>query len=280
ITLLAANAIKARVGTVTITGGEDTFPATDRDPLYDAFDLRSGDKFHSEKLDKGVRKLREKFVDLKFGAFLNTKVDVNKEYDSSTHTVDLNVTIQPGVFTLVEVIPKDLISQDKLKELVPIYEEGTVDDDLIEEGRTQILSYMQQRGYYEATVSKERIDAPLDNAVQINYQIDRGRQHEIQRVEIKGNQRFTTEEIKKRMKVHGPGLLGRGSFSPEMLNQDKRAIEAMYRNAGYEDVVVNSDIQETDHTVDIVISIQEGGQLSIDRLSFEGNVKVPESELR
>src|SRR4029079_11820751 len=121
-----------------------------------------------------------------------------------------------GVFTLVEVIPKDLISQGRLKQLVPIYEEGAIDDDLIEEGRSQILSFMQQRGYFEASVEKERIDAPLDNAVQINYRVAAGRQHAVQSVQIKGNQHFTRDEVSNRMKVRGPGVLGKGVFSPSL----------------------------------------------------------------
>src|SRR4029079_3220092 len=101
----------------------------------------------------------------------------------------------------------------------------------------------------------QRIDAPLDNAVQINYTIDTGRQHEIQSVRIQGHDHFTTTDTMARMKVHGPGLFGRGVFSPEMLAQDVRAIEAMYRNNGFEEVEVTADSPETDHATDIVISI-------------------------
>ncbi len=277
VTLTVENGVKAEVGKITITGGEDTFP--DRTQLFDAFGIRQGSKYHSDILDNAVRKVREKFVDLKFGAFLNTRIDVKKDYHSETNTVDLIVAIQPGVFTLVEVIPKELISQSRLKQLVPIYEEGAVDDDLIEEGRSQILSFMQQRGYFEATVERERIDAPLDNAVQINYRVDTGRQHEVRSVRIQGNEHFTTDEITARTKVRGPGMLGRGVFSPDILEQDVRAIGAMYRNAGFEEAKVTSDSPETDHAVDIVISIQEGRQLLINRLSFEGNLEVPEAEL-
>ena len=89
------------------------------------------------------------------------------------------------VFTLVEARGFK-ISKKSLRELVPVFEEGAVDPDLVEEGRTQILRRMQQEGYFEAAVGKELIPAPLDNAIQINYPIEPGVKHEILAVAIEG----------------------------------------------------------------------------------------------
>src|SRR5947199_10246790 len=99
-------------------------------------------------------------------------------YQSSTNTVDFDVVIAPRQFTLVET-PGFKISKKQLRELVPVFEEGTVDEDLVEEGRAQILRYMQQEGYFEAMVGKELISAPVANAIQINYRIEPNERHKI-----------------------------------------------------------------------------------------------------
>src|SRR5262249_5981318 len=130
---------RATIGKVTITGGEDTFP--DRSKLYDAFGLKVGHEFTLDKFDSGLRKLREKFSNLPVGGFVNTRVDAKKDYQANNNTVDLTISIEPGKFTLVEAIGYK-ISQSKLKQLVPVYEEGSVDSDLIEEGRNAIRNYM------------------------------------------------------------------------------------------------------------------------------------------
>jgi outer membrane protein insertion porin family len=281
--ILRAEGSKARIGIVTIAGAEDIVP--DRVALYDDLGLKASDLFSAEKLDSGLRKIQEKFVNLDAGAFLNTRIAVNggdlsSGYHRETNTIDLQLNITPGTFTLVEVSGYD-ISQDTLKELVPIFEEGTVDEDLVEEGRNQISSYMQQHGYFEATVQREIIQARLENAVQINYTIDKGTQHEIHSIHIQGNQHFTTDQIKARMKVRGPGIFSRGIFSPQLLEQDRLNILALYQRAGFVETTVDTESpEEKGHNVDIVITIDEGHQLPIELLSFEGNVKVPESELR
>ena len=42
------------------------------------------------------------------------------------------------------------ISKDRKKLLVPIYEESTVDRDLVNEGAFNIRDYMQRKGYFDA----------------------------------------------------------------------------------------------------------------------------------
>src|SRR5881396_3569843 len=113
VTLRADPGPKATVGEVHIQGGEQTFSSKE---LFDTLDLRSGDDFTQAKLDKDVAAIRAKFTDL---GFLNTRVNVDRQYMPATRTVDLNLTIQPGQFTLVEANEYD-ISRKKLRELVPV----------------------------------------------------------------------------------------------------------------------------------------------------------------
>ena len=225
---------------------------------------------------EGVGKLRAKFADL---GFLNTRVNVDQSYSNTTHTVDLNVTVEPGQFTLVETRGYD-ISEKTLRELVPVYEEGSVDPDLVEEGRVSIDRYLRQRGYFEAEVTSEIIEAPLDNAIQINYMITPGVRHRINEVRIVGNTFFTTQEIKKRLRTRKGELFNRGVFSPEIQEEDVRTIEAMYRNAGYEGTTVVGAYEEIDHVLTITLQIQEGRPLSVDLIGFVGNQAVTEEELR
>ena len=97
VTLKAAPGQKARVGTVRLQGGEQTFTTEE---LLDAFGLKTGDDVSGSKIDKGVSGVRAKFTELRF---LNTRVNADRKYDPATHTVDINVTIQPGQFALVKI---------------------------------------------------------------------------------------------------------------------------------------------------------------------------------
>ncbi len=273
VTLRAEPGPKATIADVRIQGGQQTFSPKE---LLQAMNLHSGDDFVQTKLDKSIAAIRAKFTDL---GFLNTRVNVDRQYTAAMHTVDLNLTIQPGQFTLVEPNGFD-ISKKKLRELVPIFEEGAVDQDLVAEGRMQIERYMQQEGYFEATVDSQVIEAPLDNAIQINYNITPGVSHHIESVSILGNKQISTEEIRKRIKIRKGSLFSRGVFSRELLDQDVRTIEAMYRNGGYEGTSVRGSYGERDHAIDVVIQTEEGTRLPVDFVTFLGNFAVPDQELR
>ena len=273
VTLKVDPGAKAKVANVRIQGGEQTFSPEE---LMDALGIDPGDDFSSTAVEMSVAKVRGKFTDL---GFLNTRVNVDQPYLMASHTVDLNVTVEPGQFTLVETRGYD-ISARNLRELVPVYEEGSVDLDLVEEGRAGIDRHLRQQGYFEAGVTSEIIEAPLDNAIQINYTIVPGVRHTIEGVRIAGNGIFTADEIQNRILVRKGQLFNRGVFSPDLLDEDVRTIEAMYRNAGYEGTTVTGAFEENDHVVTVVLQIQEGKQLSVDLVGFIGNEAISEQELR
>ena len=275
VTLKATPGAKAKVGNVRIQGGEQTFSQKE---LSDAFGVKAGDDFSATKLDKGVSDLRAKFTELRF---LNTRINTERMYEAATNTVNLNINIQPGQFALVQTRGFD-ISRKKLTELVPIYEEAAVDPDLVEEGRVHITRYMQQEGYFDAVVSAETIevDPSLGNAIQVNYTIMPGTKHEVADVRINGNQYFTTDEIRRRIKTRKGELLSHAVFSADLLEEDRRTIEAMYRNAGFEGAVVTATPEDIDHVITVTIKIDEGKQLPIDAIDVAGNTSFSAKELR
>ncbi|MBI4473267.1 MAG: BamA/TamA family outer membrane protein, partial [Acidobacteria bacterium] len=279
ITLKAVSGPQAKVGKIQFTGGEQTFTAKE---ILDAFNLDTGDDFTAARIDTSITEVRGKFLEL---GFLNTRVTADQKYDSGTKSVDLNVTIQPGQFTLVETRGFNF-SKNRLRELIPIFEEGTVDSDLVEEGRVELEEYLKLQGYFEATVQSEMIEAPLDpttpevTAIQINYTIEPGERHRIRSIDIEGNQHFDESEIRKRLQIRTAGLFDKGVFSPEILDEDERSIFTMYRSAGFEGTEIEGSWTENNHSVDILIQIREGTQLPIDFISFVGNYDVSEQELR
>jgi len=279
VTLKADPGPKAKVGTVNVHGGEDTFSHL---KIGDAFGLKMGDSFTTAKLDKGISAVRAKFTELDF---LNTRVNVDPDpehaYNATTHTVDLDVTVQPGQFAYVKPIGFD-ISKKKLRELVPIFEEGAVDRDLVDEGSLAITRYLQQEGHFDAQVMSEiiEIDPVLANAIQINYTINPGLAHHTVEVRIDGNKRFSVDDIRSRMKTRSGELLNRALFSQDILEADRRTIETMYQDAGFEGTVVTATPEDIGHAISVSVHIQEGTPLVVDSIRITGNVALSEDELR
>jgi outer membrane protein insertion porin family len=266
---------RAKIGRIVIRGGEQTFT---QEELLDAFDADPGDEFSGTEIERGVAEVRTEFTDLRF---LNTRVTAERGYVPETNTVDITLTIEPGQFALVQTRDFD-IGRKKLTELVPIFEEAAVDPDLVEEGRVSITRYMQQEGYFDATVTSETIevDPALGNAIQINYMITPGAKHEVVDVRISGNIHFSTDDIRRRIRSRRSELLDHGVFSADLLEEDRRTIQAMYRNAGFEETLVTAKPEDNDHQITINIQIEEGRQLPIGTIELIGNSEIPTAELQ
>ena len=65
------------------------------------------------------------------------------------------------------------ISKRQLKKLVPVYQENSVDDDLLNEGRRNLRDYLQTKGYFDVSVDMERRPQEPDH-LNIIYKIDPG----------------------------------------------------------------------------------------------------------
>ncbi len=47
------------------------------------------------------------------------------------------------------------MDQDHIRHIIPIYEEGTVDEDLLNEGNRRLRDYYQRLGYFDVRVDHQ-----------------------------------------------------------------------------------------------------------------------------
>ncbi len=120
-----------------------------------------------------------------------------------------------------------------------MYQENTVDDDLLNEGRRNLRNYMQTKGYFDATVEVARKQDRERDLVNIVYNIDPGERHKLASLEITGNQYFTTETIRERLTIAPSTWVElNGRFSQKMLTDDVASIKNLVlqqRISGSED---------------------------------------------
>ena len=200
-------------------------------------------------------------------------------YHPSTNTVTPELAIDCGPLITVRVRGAKL-SGGKLRSLLPIYEERSVDKDLLLEGTRDLAAYFQTQGYFDVRVTYN-LALPPNGDELIDYDVHRGPLHKLVKLEINGNHYFDDDTIRERINVIPATLIRyrHGRYSRQYLDRDLDAIRALYRSNGFRDVEVTS--QEIDdyqgHVGHIAISIQvkEGPQWFVSKLDLEG---VPEGD--
>lgn len=269
---------RARVGHVTVTGNPGYTPAQ----IQDIAKMHSGVLVSAQRISNALDRLRKKYQ--KQNRLLAQVSISNKTYREAENAVDYTFDIVPG--PKVQVIAEGFkIRRGVLKQSVPIFEENAVDEDLLSEGRRNLLNYLQSRGYFEAKVGlKQNSDATGDQ-LQIVYVIDAGARHRLVKVEFAGNKYFLTERLRSRMQVRPAARFeSRGRFSQALLNSDIHGLEDLYRANGFEQVRITSkvvdDYEAHENDLALIISVDEGPQTLVGAFHIEGNKAFPEAQLR
>lgn len=229
-------------------------------------------QFTEQRLQQGLERIRRGYLKKDF---LLSRVELDKlEYVPEENRVRPHLRLDGGPKVAVTATGAKL-SRGRLKELIPVFQEQSVDQDLLEEGSRKITHYFQARGYFDTEVNYNRSQTSSEEE-KIEFAIDRGDRYKVAHVEVKGNQYFDALTLRERMNVVPAGrLVNRyGRYSEELLDADKRAIAELYRSNGFRDVKVDASVQRNfegkERQVGVVVEVEEGEQMFVNSLEISG----------
>ncbi len=207
---------------------------------------------------------------------LDSRVALTRlEYADATNTLKPTIDAQAGPKVIIRTVGAK-ISNGKLKQLVPLFQEHAIDPDLLQEGQHNIQQYLSSEGYLEAKVTYEVAKETNPDQQTVTYSVLRGSHHRFVSLQISGNRYFSTQTIRERLSIE-PVSFPRfpyGRFSEAYLRQDLQAIRNLYQSNGFRDVSVTSpkedDYRGKNNRLAILIKIDEGPQWFISDLLIEG----------
>jgi outer membrane protein insertion porin family len=206
----------------------------------------------------------------------------NLDYDAQHRRVHPHLDVDPGPQVKLTAV-ETKVSKSKLKKYVPIYQEGTVDNDLLMEGKRNLQDYFQNQGYYDAEVEFRQLP-PQDDLERIEYVISRGQRFKMAHLTLSGNKYFDTETIRERMFIAPASLrLRHGRYSEAFRRKDEENITNLYRANGFRDVKVVSSV-ERDYRgkpgdVAMTVNVQEGPQWLVEHLDIHGVAQIDLKDL-
>jgi outer membrane protein insertion porin family len=183
------------------------------------------------------------------------------------------ITVNPG--PVVDVTAQGAkMRRSTLKQQIPVFEEHTVDEDLLNEGANNLRDYWQARGYFDADVEYEQQEVKKGKT-DITFVIDLGKQHRLAYVGIEGNKYFNTHTIRERMYLIPKSFeFRRGRYSEAYRRRDQETIADLYRANGFRDVQVTTrtvdDYQGRKDDFGVFFTIDEGRQYTVELLRIEG----------
>ncbi len=268
---------RAVVGEITLEGDAGYSIAE----IKEIAKLHSGDPVVSNRITRALQKIRGRYQ--KQDRLLVQVEMASQTYRAGRNTVDYALKVDRG--PVVQIAAEGFkLSQRVLRKLVPIYEEGALDDDLLNEGRRNIQNHLQTLGYFESTVTVSQQSAEGGKNLRVVYTVNPGDRHKLAVIRISGNRFFSDDLIRSRMQNQPAGrLFSHGRYSEVLLEEDVRGIQDLYRASGYRQAEVNGKLvtnyQNDPSRLAIEISVQEGPQTRVAWVRIEGSYTLPQEQL-
>ncbi len=278
---------QARVGAVEVSGDSGMTAGDFRRRAH----LRRGSHVDHDTVNHALDSVLEHYqkqerleADVKLAA---------EEYDASSKLANFSFTANRGPVVRVRVEGASL-DPERVRRLIPIYQEGSVDEDLLNEGNRGLRDYYQRLGYFDVKVNHSE-ESRGDKEVTIVFTVDLGARRRVERVAVTGNHYFDAGTLKDLLSVHAANTLDRhGAYSQTLVMGDVSALQAVYQNNGFSQVKVTPEVNTPETAAPeaggsvaadppatakpapliVIYKVDEGPQLRVGTVRIEGNAHI------
>ncbi len=208
---------------------------------------------------------------------LNAQVKlVGAAYDPESNRADITFHVEEGPLVRVKVEGAHVWSWTR-KKLLPVYQEVGVDEEIIQEGKNNLVSHFQSKGYFDSQVAVN-VQQQKDGE-SIVYTITKGPRHKVERVAVAGNQTLRSEELLPHVTVEKEHFLSHGKYSDKLVRASAKNLEGVYRAAGFSAVKVQPEVKREGDDLNVVFRVTEGPRDVVQTLTLAGNATLPVEQI-
>ena len=273
---------QARVGAVAVTGDS----GMSLDSFRRRAKLKTGSKVDHDTVNRALASVVKHYRKKK-------RLEAEIKLDSQSYSdrkMNYAFTANQGPVVRVQVQGAPL-EQDQMNRLIPVFEEGAVDDDLLNEGNRRLRDFYQTQGYFDVKVDHNQQTVQAGE-VAINFVVQLGTRRHVETVTVDGNHYFDAQTLKEMLSVRPASKMdGHGAFSQALMSADVGALQAVYQNNGFSRVKVTPETSLVEPpgnagrqhpkpaALKVIYHIEEGQQQRVGNVKLDGNEHVKAEEL-
>jgi outer membrane protein assembly factor BamA len=250
---------QTRIGAVVVTGD----PAMTVEEFRRHARLPSGALFDHETANRALSGVLKHYRNQ---GRLEAEIKLESaEYDPASKRTNFRFSANQGPRVRVTVQGIGM-TQERIRHLIPVYEEGTVDEDLLNEGNRRVRDFYQRLGYFDVKVAHQQQTTggtASAGLVEILFTVTLGARRRLETVAVAGNHYFDSETLKQLLTVHAADTLDRhGTYSQALVSSDVSALQAIYQNNGFSKVKITPATSTPETFVADNRSAENGGKQS------------------
>ena len=223
--------------------------------------------------------------------FLKTKVSLDVQKDTTDiNIVNMSVFIDKGAKIKIQDINftgnqalsgkkiRKAMSNTKEKFFGRFWKGSKYIEEKYQEDLESILDKYSRLGYRDARILKESISWNDNNTIDINIDLEEGKQYRFAEILFIGNKEYTDEQLQRVLKIE-KGDIYNGAVLKERVNGDGTPtsfdISSEYQNNGYLFSQVNAvETRVEGESITVEVRIREDEKARIKKVSVTGNDKT------
>ena len=238
--------------------------------------LEPGDRYDAESLQTGVDRV---LAEWGASGFYQATLDFRSLPEPPAH-VRIDMTAEIGPRVIIRVAGATL-SERTINRLVPVLEEASVSEDLIEESRANLEGYFRNRGYPSASVHVER-ERVGDQRLTLIFNVQTGDRLEVAAIRVEGAFTIDAAEIPTLLTTRPRGPFRSAPYVASTWEKDIEGVRRFLLRLGYHRARISSEVREIPDEpgdVELVIHIDEGPRAYLDSILVQGARQISSDEI-
>ena len=268
-----------RIKDIKISGA---FPLFERE-ILNAMTMYAGDVFVVEKLTEQEAIISRIFIN---EGYLEPQIMVSSEQDKNSNDFNIIININKGNFYKIknlEINGNKAFSDARLKLRTAIWKDSLLFGEMrrfiqkdVDKDVKNLVQFYRKKGYADVDIKPDVTKDRDSKEVLIVLNINEGPKYDI---EFEGNEEFWDFTLKKDI-----DLVKKGNKNDFGLRKTIRNIQKRYQNAGYPDVEIKMEEQDSgspDKNIrKIKFIINEGTRFIVDSIDVAGNQFIDKDKLQ
>ena len=263
---------RARVSGVRVLGAD----RLSAEFIEKTFGIDTGDRIDEASVQKGVEAVENRYRDRGFFA---AHVEVRRALDRAANRVQLDVVVTEGQHTRIEFEGVRSVAEKRLRERLTFADTRVVDEPEVRASALQVAALYRELGFPFVEVRGQLI-AGRDDVVR--FAVDEGPRVHVEAVEVVGSP-LPEGQTRRALGTQERGLLTRGWFRSDQVENDAVALAAFLRERGYPEATVAKPriVFSDDRTqARVTFTVAPGCHVEVGEVRIVGDLVVSLDELR
>jgi len=213
------------------------------------------------------------------------EVEAHHDVVNGKNTLIFKMKEKP-IITKISFEGNDGLSDDDLKGQVKTKVFSILDSTSIKNDVQGLLKHYEEKGYFLASVDTELKKLNEEN-IELIFHVKEFDKVKVKKINFLGNIAFKDDELKSILQTQEDSLFsflsGSGNFKEINFQNDIERLKYFYRMKGYLQINVGTPeitVSEDKKWVFITMKLTEGPQFTVNKITFQGEVLFPETDMR